>query len=72
MDRELARKLLLLVNNLEVASALQEYVDSRLALLRGQLETAKEHSLILEIQGKIAELKRFSTLRDEVLQHKDT
>lgn len=71
MDRDLALKLLPLVNDLDAMDRLQAYIDFRLALVRGQLETVKEHSMILELQGKIAELKRFSTLRDEVLQHKD-
>jgi glutaredoxin-related protein len=32
------------------------------------LETTKDHHHILEIQGAIAELKRFETLRDEVIE----
>jgi hypothetical protein len=45
---------------------LQEYVSARIAQYHKQLEGAKEHQRVLEIQGAIAELRRFNTLRDEV------
>lgn len=50
-------------NNMDL---LQEYVSARIAQYHKQLEGAKEHQRVLEIQGAIAELKRIDTLRDEV------
>ena len=47
---------------------LQEYVAARIANYHRLLETTKDHYYILEIQGAIAELKRFETLRDEVIE----
>lgn len=44
------------------------YVEARIFVLRDQLETTKSHERILEIQGAIAELRRFKTLREEVLK----
>tara|TARA_B100000780_G_scaffold271165_1_gene231791 strand:+ start:989 stop:1150 length:162 start_codon:yes stop_codon:yes gene_type:complete len=47
---------------------LQEYAAARIANYHRLLETTKDHYYILEIQGAIAELKRFETLRDEVIE----
>lgn len=68
MDKDFYRSLLLLVNDIQTLSLLQRYVDQRIHILRDQLEKTKEHSRVLEIQGAIAELRRFATLREEVIK----
>jgi hypothetical protein len=47
---------------------LHEYVGNRIDILRGQLETAKDMDRVRQIQGSIQELKRFKTLREEVMK----
>lgn len=42
------------------------YASYRIDVLRSHLESQKEPTKIYEIQGAIAELRRISTLRDEV------
>lgn len=66
MDKSFFKSIALLVNDPTIYPMLQSYVDKRIDVLRTQLETAKEHHRILEIQGAIHELRRFKTLREEV------
>ena len=66
--KQFYRSLLLLVNNDEQMERLQSYADHRIETLRSQLEKQKDRDRVLEIQGAIAELRRFSTLRDEVIK----
>ena len=66
MDKNLYRNLLPLVNNKAAMLLLQEYATSRISYMHGLLEITKDQSRILEIQGAIAELRRFDTLKDEV------
>jgi len=47
---------------------LNDYVASRIAHHQALLENLKDHQRILESQGAIAELRRFKTLRDEVIK----
>jgi hypothetical protein len=61
MTKSLYRFLLLLVNNKEQMQRLQDYAAARIAHHQKLLETAKDHHRILEIQGAIAELRRFET-----------
>ena len=68
MDQKQYRSLLPLVNDKDQMDRLQEYVNARIQQHRDNLEGQKEYNRILEIQGAIAELKRFKTLRDEVLK----
>ena len=68
MNKIFYRNLLLLVNNKERMQRLQEYATARISNYHRLLETTKDHHHILEIQGAIAELKRFETLRDEVTE----
>lgn len=68
MDKLFYRSLLLLVNDKEKMDILQEYASARIAQFHQQLEGTKDHHRILEIQGSIAELRRFKTLRDEVIK----
>ena len=68
MNRDVARQLLLLVNDKEMMDRLQSYALARIEGLRGQLEISKDQDRIREIQGSIQELRRFSTLRDEAIR----
>lgn len=68
MDKELYRRLLLLVNTEAIYDALVSYSDVRLTTLLQQLSTEKNMERVREIQGSISELRRIHTLRDEVLE----
>jgi len=68
MEKILAKKILPLVNDVEKYPLLQDYVDNRIETMRNFLENTKEHEKILEVQGAIAELRRFQTLRDQALE----
>jgi hypothetical protein len=71
MDRELARQLVHFVNDPYTNEAYLEYVSYRVGLLKNQLTNAKNMEEVRELQGRISELKRFETLREEVLSKKD-
>ena len=47
---------------------MQDYADRRISILRHQLETELDMDRMRQIQGSIKELKRFQTLRDEVVK----
>lgn len=66
--KQFYRSLLLLINNEDQMDRLQSYADHRINTLRNQLEKQKDRDRVLETQGAIAELRRFSTLRDEVIK----
>lgn len=68
MDREFYRVMLPFVNDKQQMDLLLEYTLGKISMLHQQLETVKEPHRISEMQGAIAELRRFRTLRDEVLQ----
>jgi len=68
MNKEFYRSLLLLANDKANLDKLQEYALARINMHRDHLEKEKDPHRILEIQGAIAELRRFKTLRDEVLK----
>ena len=65
MDIRTAKDILPLVNNVDHYPLLQTYVAMRIEVLRGYLENTKDHVKIMEIQGSIAELRRFQTLREQ-------
>lgn len=68
MDIKTAKDILPLVNNVDHYPLLQTYVAMRIEAMRGYLENTKEHDKILEIQGAIAELRRFQTLREQAIE----
>lgn len=68
MDKAQYRTLLPLVNNRELMNLLQEYAAARIEGYRDLLEKQKDPQRILEVQGAITELRRFKTLRDEVIK----
>lgn len=71
MDKAQYRLLIPLVNNKEQMDLLHDYAAARIEGLRDLLENQKDAQRILEIQGAIAELRRFKTLRDEVTKGAD-
>ena len=68
MDKAQYRKLLPLVNDRDQMNLLHDYAASRIEGLRDLLEKQKDPQRILEVQGAISELRRFKTLRDEVIK----
>ena len=54
--------------SLRDAQKLNKLNDQRIKILMGNLEVQKDHHKILELQGAIAELRRFSTLREEAIE----
>jgi len=68
MDKELYRSLLPLVNDKKYMDILHEYVAAKISLHHRQMETLKDHYEISKVQGSIAELRRFKTLRDEIIK----
>lgn len=65
---EFFKQILPLVNTTEMYTLLKEYAEHRIKILQGNLESQKDHHRILETQGAIAELRRFSTLREEAIE----
>lgn len=68
MLKQFYRSLLPLVNDKDQLDRIKAYADTRIELHRDLLEKQKDPNRILEIQGAIAELRRISTLRDEVIK----
>lgn len=68
MDKDTSRALLPLVNDKETMERLQVYIDYRINKYRDLLEVQKDFDRITEMQGAMAELRRFKTLRDEVIK----
>lgn len=61
------RQFLPLVND-ELFATLQIYANWRITQLRYHLDAESDLNMIYRLQGQIQELKRFKTLRDEVLE----
>ncbi len=68
MDKQFCKSMLLLVNTPTYMDLLHKYVSVRIAGFHQQLENTKDPHRVLEIQGAIAELRRFKTLRDEMIK----
>ena len=68
MDRMQYRELLPLVNDKDQMDRLLTYIGHRIHNMRDQLEHSNDPQHIRLIQGSIKELRRFHTLRDEVLK----
>ena len=68
MEKTLAKSILPLVNDPEKYSLLQDYIENRIHAMRNFLENTKDPSKLTEVQGAIAELRRFQTLRDQALE----
>lgn len=68
MDKDTSRALLPLVNDKDTLERLQVYLDYRINRYRDLLEVQKDFDRIKEMQGAMSELRRFKTLRDEVIK----
>lgn len=68
MDKMQYRSLLPLVNEKDQMDRLNTYVGHRIKTMQEQLEKLQEVDQIRALQGAIRELRRFHTLRDEVLK----
>ena len=68
MDRETARFLLLLVNDVESYERLTTLVELKIKNHLMNLETTKEPARMYEIQGAIGELRRWEHLREEIIE----
>jgi hypothetical protein len=68
MEKQLAKKLMPLATSPELYPLMQMYVEERIETMRGYLENTKDHVKLLEIQGAIAELRRFQTLREQAIE----
>lgn len=68
MDKQFFINLLPLVNDKHQFQALKEYADGRVASLLQQLSIERDMESVVKLQGAIAELRRFSTLREEVIK----
>ena len=53
IDKKFYRRLLIAVNDPTFMPLMLEYVDERIEVLRGQLETSKDLDRVREIQGSI-------------------
>lgn len=65
---EFFKEILPLVNDKGMYTLLKSYVDFRIGILSQFLEREKDVDRIREIQGAIAEMRRFHTLREECIE----
>jgi len=66
MDKETAIAILPLVNSLESMEYLNFYINKRIELLHRNIESESNERTITQIQGKILELRKLQTLKDDV------
>ena len=66
MDKQFIRSLLPLVNDKTSMDLLQTYADARISQHLNQMSMEKDMERVKRIQGAVAELRRISTLRDEI------
>ena len=67
MDKQFIRSLLPLVNDKASMDLLQTYADARISQHLNQMSMEKDMERVKRIQGAVAELRRISTLRDEII-----
>jgi len=65
---EIAKKLLPLVNTKRTVDLMEVYADARIAEAHKIMEQSDDLRVIQMAQGAIKELRRFKTLRDEVIK----
>ena len=68
MTPEIAKKLLPLVNVKRTVDLMELYADMRIAEAHKLMEQSDDLRVIQMAQGAIKELRRFKTLRDEVIK----
>jgi len=67
MDKQLARQLLILVNTYN--DLLKLYAENRIKLIHEQMENStNKPEDFYRMQGKIIELRRLLTLREEIIK----
>lgn len=71
MNKKEASGLVTLVSNKATLDSILEYIDFRVGVLKDSLVFARDMETVHRAQGAIEELKRFKTLRDEVLNAKE-
>lgn len=67
MRKEVAKKLLKLVNVKSNTDLLELYMEARINILHKQMEQLPDMNDVRQAQGAIKELRRLQTLRDEVI-----
>tara|TARA_R110001592_G_scaffold39340_2_gene129462 strand:+ start:370 stop:585 length:216 start_codon:yes stop_codon:yes gene_type:complete len=67
MDKQFIRSLLPLVNDKTSMELLQTYADARISQHLNQMSMETDMERVKRIQGAVAELRRISTLRDEII-----
>lgn len=67
MNRDVARQMLPVVNDKDVMDRLKTYAAYRIEQHRDNLEKQADPEKVWRLQDRIAELRRFETLREEVL-----
>jgi hypothetical protein len=67
MRKEVAKKLLKLVNVKSTTDLLELYMNERIHVLHKQIEQLPDINDIRQAQGSIKELRRLQTLRNEVI-----
>jgi hypothetical protein len=67
MDKQFIRSLLPLVNDKTSMELLQTYADARISQHLNQMSSETDMERVKRIQGAVAELRRISTLRDEII-----
>ena len=68
MKKAVAKKLLKLVNVKSNTDLLEFYAKERVQILYRQMEQLASVDEIRQIQGAIREIKRLTTIRDEVIE----
>jgi hypothetical protein len=71
LEKQLARKLALLVNNQELWEALQEHLDNLKTLETQVLVGATSEREVFRSQGKMVLLARLAQLKEQVKEAKD-
>ena len=67
MDKQFIRSLLPLVNDKTSMDLLQTYADARISQHLTQMSMETDMERVKRIQGAVSELRRISTLRDEII-----
>ena len=65
MNKDVAKVLLPVINKKDDYDLFLLYIEDRIEILRGFLEREKDPQRVREVQGAIAELRKFFTLREE-------
>jgi hypothetical protein len=65
LNKDVAKVLLPVINKKDDYDLFLLYIEDRIEILRGFLEREKDPQRVREVQGAIAELRKFFTLREE-------